>query len=149
MRSAITLPHDETLVNLDVPAVALSPGGTHLAYVGSRSGTQRLFLQVLDSLEAKPIEGTEGAAMPFFSPDGHWLGFYAAGRLKKVSITGGAPVTLCAVDFPDGASWGDDDTIVFAGFVSSGLWQVSSAGGAPQPLTKFDLAKGEFGHWWP
>ena len=94
-RTVITLPPGQQLAGLDNgPAVALSPDGTHLAYVARQGGTQQLYLRAMDSLEAKPIPGTEGAVNPFFSPDGQWLGFFAGGKLKKVSVSGGAALTL-------------------------------------------------------
>ena len=113
-------------------------------YVGSRGGTQQLFMRALDSMETKAIDGTEGASGPFFSPDGQSLGFFAVGKLKKVPITGGASVTVCDVSgTPTGASWGGDDSIVFTSTSRGGVWQVSSAGGTPKPLTSLDTAKGE------
>ena len=94
-RLVVTLPPGQQLAGLDSgPAVALSPDGTHLAYVARQGGTQQLYLRAMDSLEAKPIPGTEGAINPFFSPDGQWLGFFAGGKLKKVSVSGGATLTL-------------------------------------------------------
>ena len=130
---------------LIMPVVALSPDGTRLIYVAN----EQLFLRPMDRLEATPIPGTEGAHFPFFSPDGLWVGFFADGKLKKVSVSGGAPLTLC--DAPDsrGGSWVSDDTIVFTPIAAGGLWQVSAAGGTPQQLTSFDLTKGETGHWFP
>jgi serine/threonine protein kinase len=74
-RTVITLPPGQRLAGLQRPAVALSSDGTHLAYVGIQGGTQQLYLRAVDSLEARPILGTEGATGPFFSPDGQWLGF--------------------------------------------------------------------------
>ena len=85
--------------------VALSADGTRLVYTAN----QRLYLRPMDQLEPTPIRGTEvaldqaGAARsPFFSPDGRWIGFWQDGQLKKVSITGGAPVALCACGEPMG-----------------------------------------------
>ena len=86
--------------------MALSPDGTHLAYVARQDGTQQLYLRAMDSLEARPIPGTEGALNPFFSPDGQWLGFFAGGKLKKVSVSGGAALTLGDAPEPRGATWG-------------------------------------------
>jgi serine/threonine-protein kinase len=77
----------------------------------------------MDSLESKVIAGTEGAVSPFFSPDGEWLGFIADGKLRKVSVNGGSPVTLGNADagIPRGASWGPQHTIVFAPIGVGGL----------------------------
>ncbi len=146
-RFVITLPPSQRLPRLDQPAVALSPDGNHLAYVAIQGGTQQLYLRAMDSLEAMPIPGTEGATEPFFSPDGQWLGFFAGNKLKKVSVNGGAVLTLGEASFPGGASWGGQGMIAFAPTSASVLQQVSDAGGTPQPLTRFE--KGEFSHRWP
>ena len=71
-RTVITLPPGQKLAGLDQPAVALSPDGTQLAYVATQGGTQQLYVRAMDSLDATPIPGTEGAVNPFFSPDGQW-----------------------------------------------------------------------------
>jgi eukaryotic-like serine/threonine-protein kinase len=112
-RMVITLPPGDRLVGPDQPALALSPDGSHLAYAATRGSTQQLYLRSMDSLESRPISGTEGAYAPFFSPDGQWLGFMAAGDLKKVSVNGGAAVTLGGINSPRGASWGNEGTIIF------------------------------------
>jgi Tol biopolymer transport system component len=147
-RLTITLPPGQQLAGLDTgPAVALSPDGTRLAYVARQSRSQELYLRAMDSLEARLIPGTEGVSSPFFSPDGQWLGFFADGKLKKVSVSGGAALTLSASAYPGGATWGDQGMIVFAPAMVSPLLQVPDAGGAPQPLTRFK--KGEITHRWP
>ena len=73
-RFTITLPPGEQLSAQEYAVMALSPDGTHLAYVATQGGNQQLYLRAMDSLETKPIPGTEGAISPFFSPDGQWLG---------------------------------------------------------------------------
>ena len=130
---------------------ALSPDGDHLAYLGNaEDGSRYLYLRSMGSLEARLVAGTEGAENPFFSPNNQWVGFFASGKLKKVSIKGGAPVTIC--DSPTlwgGASWGPDDTIIFAPTSTIGLLQVPASGGTPQVLTTLDSNKGEISHRWP
>jgi eukaryotic-like serine/threonine-protein kinase len=152
-RFTITLPPGQQLAVPDTgPAIALSPDGTHLVYVTRQGGTQQLYLRAMDSLEARPIPGTEGAiggtsfAEPFFSPDSQWIGFFAGGKLKKVSVSGGTALTLFDVSVLTGASWGSQGTIIFGGFAGP-LWQVSDAGGTPQPLAR--LEKGETINGWP
>jgi Tol biopolymer transport system component len=152
-RFTITLPPGQQLAVPETgPAVALSPDGTQLAYVVRQGGIQQVYLRTLDSLEARPISGTEVATAgtsytePFFSPDGQWLGFFAGGKLKKVSVSGGATLTLCDVSLATGATWGREGTIILGNFTGP-LQQVSDVGGAPQPLTR--LAKGEIVHGWP
>jgi serine/threonine-protein kinase len=146
-RTVITLPPGQRLAGLDQPCVALSPDGTHLAYVAVQGGTQQLYLRAMDSLEARPIPGTEGATGPFFSPDGQWLGFFAGQKLKTVSVGGGSALTLGDALQPRGASSGGQWMIAFAPTAASTLQQVPDAGGTPQALTR--LAKGENSHRWP
>src|ERR1700732_5051775 len=93
-RTVITLPPGDQLAALDDVAIAISPDGTQLAYVAIRGSTRQIFLRALNSLEAKPLAGTEGARTPFFSPDGQWIGFFAAGSMKKIPVNGGAALTL-------------------------------------------------------
>jgi eukaryotic-like serine/threonine-protein kinase len=147
-RTVINLPPGEQLAGLDSgPAVALSPDGTHLAYVARQGGAQQLYLRLMDTLDAKPIPGTEGAVNPFFSPDGQWVGFFGDGKLKKVSVSGGAALTLGDATKPYGANWGSRGMIAFVPSNGSGLQQVPEGGGTPQPLTR--LEKGELNHLWP
>ena len=106
---------DASLYTAFGPAAILSPDGTRLALVASGADQKRrIYVRSLDQLQATALSGTENARDPFFSPDGQWIGFFADGKLKKISVQGGAAVTLC--DAPDdrGGSWGDDGTIVFA-----------------------------------
>ena len=114
--------------------VALSPDGSLLAYdeAGPGGGVAAgLYLRSMDGLGATLISGTEGNPnTPFFSPDRQWLGFYLNGQLKKIPVGGGAPVSLCDVTNPFGASWGADDTIVFG--QPEGIMRVSANGGTPE-----------------
>jgi eukaryotic-like serine/threonine-protein kinase len=148
-RSVFSLPPGDRLARIDLPAIALAPDGSHMVYAASRNGTQQLYLRAMDSFEPKPLPGTEGAIGPFFSPDGQWIGFFAGGNLKKISINGGAAVSLSIASVGTGtsATWGSDDTIVFQTTLVGGLWQVSAAGGTPKRLNT--LAKGETSNRWP
>jgi Tol biopolymer transport system component len=147
-RLAINLPPGQQLAGLENgPALALSLDGTHLAYVARQGGTQQLYLRAMDSLEAKPIPGTDGAVNPFFSPDGQWVGFFAGQKLKKVSVSGGGALTLGDAALSRGASWGKQGMIAFSPMMASVIRQVSDAGGASQPLTR--LEKGENTQRWP
>jgi serine/threonine protein kinase/Tol biopolymer transport system component len=145
-RFSIDLPPETQLgTGVGSLGMAASPDGSRLAYVATQGGTQQLYLRAMDSLEARPIPDTEGASNPFFSPDGQWVGFFAGGKLKKVSISGGTAITLCDAGAALGASWGRQGTIVFG--TIGPLMQVSDAGGTPQALTH--LEKGEAAHTWP
>ena len=145
-RLALTLPPSERLSTSGHTVVALSPDGTHLVYVANN----QLYLRAMDQLESRPIPGTNRADAPFFSPDGRSVGFVSDGKLKKVLISGGVPVTLSDDTNLHGASWGDNGTIVFApGSGRRGLFRVSAAGGTPVALTTPDPNKGEVRHSWP
>ena len=113
----------------DFPAVAISRDGTKIAYVGARGETTQLFLRAVDRLEPQPLPGSANATSPFFSPDGQWVGFFADGKLKKVSIHGGEATTLCDAPINRSATWGPDNTIIFAPTLFGGLMRVSAAGG--------------------
>jgi Tol biopolymer transport system component len=117
-------------------SIALSPDGSLLAYAAERGGTSQLYVRALDRFDARPIPGTEGAYDPFFSPDGRSLGFFSENKLKKVSLQGGEPVTLCEARIPHGATWGPDDTIVFADSEGVNPSRVSASGGKPEALLK-------------
>ena len=102
----------------------------------------------LDQPEGTLLHGTEDAVQPFFSPDGNWVGFFARSTIKKVAITGGAPLTIAdGVIQPRGAVWGPSDTIVFAGGPTKGLSRVSARGGAAEDITTLDADVR--GHRWP
>jgi len=116
------------------PSMALSPDGSRLVFVGIGAGTGGpLFRREIGRLEAEPIPGTEGASIPFFSPDGRWLGFFLDGYLRKVSMAGGPPVPIAETAEAAGASWGDNDVIIFAR--EGALYTVPAAGGEPTPVT--------------
>jgi serine/threonine-protein kinase len=145
----IPLPPGERVAGVDFPAVAISPDGSHLVYVAERGGRTQLFLRPIGTLAASPIAGTADALNPFFSPDSQWIAFFAQGKLKKVPVAGGPPITLCDADIGFGGSWGVDDTIVFAPTTGSSLSRVGAAGGATTRVTTLDTERGEFSHRWP
>jgi len=150
MRLSAEIGVDATLVTEWGPSAILSPDGTRLALVATGSDQKRrIYIRSLDQLQATALSGTENARDPFFSPDGQWLGFFADGKLKKVSVDGGAAVILCDAPNDRGGSWGEDGTIVFSPVLRTALSKVFSAGGSPQPLTTLDKQTGEVTHRWP
>jgi DNA-binding winged helix-turn-helix (wHTH) protein len=130
MRFTIALPDDLAIDPLR-GSVAVSADGTRMVYVAIVGGRPRLLLRTIDRDTPQIIDGSDGAADPFFSPDGRWIGFFARGTLKKLSVDGGTPVVLCAARAGAGASWGRDGTIVFGGGAGGGLSRVSQDGGDP------------------
>jgi serine/threonine-protein kinase len=101
----------------------------------------------LDRYESLPVAGTDGAASPFFSPDGRWIGFFADEKLKRVALDGGAPVTVTEARTPRGEHWGAADEILLTPTNTSPVWRVSAAGGKSEQLTT--LREGELSHRWP
>ena len=145
----VQLPPNSRLASIDFPAIAISPDGSHVAYVATRGGQPELFVRPMNSVDPTPLAGTANATTPFFSPDSRWIGFFADGQLKKISTSGGLPITLCAAPVGAGASWGANGEIVFAGTTGGGLSRVSDAGGKPEPVTQLNTQDGEFSHRWP
>src|SRR5215831_5777447 len=135
--------------------IAITPDGRHIVYrIGPAAtiGTQ-LAVRSLDQLDPRILTGISGIRSPFISPDGHWIGFFEGngGEIKKVSILGGPPIALCKyTGNPFEASWGADDTIVFAtNDRATGLLSVGAGGGEPKVLTTPDTAHGEVDHVFP
>ena len=143
MRLDVDLGPDVSLGSLDGTDAILSPDGTRLVYVSQ----SRLFTRRLDQPAATELAGTDAAYAPFFSPDGQWIGFFGIGRLKKVSVEGGAVIDLCVAPNGRGGSWGEDGNIIAALSFGGGLSRIPSGGGMPIAVT--DLAQGEVTHRWP
>jgi serine/threonine-protein kinase len=153
LRTAVRLPPG---VQLDLETntqeqsiLAISPDGSRIAFVASDGSTRRIYLRSLDAFDVVALQGTEDSGTPFFSPDGDWLAFTAEGRLKKIAVTGGAPIDLCEAPLGRGGAWGPDGTIVLPAGITTGLVRVPSSGGRPAPLTELDAAQGERTHRWP
>jgi predicted Ser/Thr protein kinase len=128
--------------------LAVSPDGARLALtLRGADGKVRLYTRLMSQGQVTPLAGTDNASFPFFSPDNEWIGFFADGKLKKISVEGGAAVTLCDAPSLRGASWGDDGNIIAALSNTGGLSRIPSAGGTPVPVTK--LNPGERSHRWP
>jgi eukaryotic-like serine/threonine-protein kinase len=148
-RLAIPLPPGQVLSGNGGPAITRD--GRTLAYAArDATGIPRLYVRALESFEANVVSESEGAQQPFFSPDGTRVGFFARGKLLVASVAGGAPTPIAdASAQPLGATWGEDDTIVFVPALSSGLLRVASSGGKPQQLTEPDEAARGYAHGRP
>ena len=135
----------------DSVSVALSPDGTMVAFVVgtlSRSETQ-LWVRSLDSLTARRLEGGDGAALVFWSPDNKRIGFLTQGKLKTIARTGGRADVLADAPGPRGGVWTSSNEIIFAPDAGGPLFKVSTNGGQPTPLTKIDPALKEYSHRFP
>jgi eukaryotic-like serine/threonine-protein kinase len=144
-------PPDTTFRN-PYAGIAISPDGRFLVYdAAGGSVTPTLWLRPLDSLVARSLPATDGANFPFWSPDSKSIAFFAAGKLKRVDIAGGAPLVLCDAPIPGngsvGGAWSRDGVILFG--ASDGLHRVSASGGVPMLLTRVDAAGQESGHGYP
>jgi eukaryotic-like serine/threonine-protein kinase len=154
-RFSISLAPGERLAAVDQPqpALAISPDGSRLAYVANRAGTlQQVYLRSINSLDAVAIPDSEDGNNVFFSPDGEKIGFFVEGTLKKVSVTGGAPVSFASFarsSLPMAGTWAPDGTIVVAFQTLPTLAQVSPDGAASKPVAAVDFKSGETEHKWP
>ena len=130
--------------------LAISPDGQRIAYIGA-GGT--IYVRSIDRLEPTPLRGLGSPRGLFFSPDGLWIGYGdgGSGALKKVSVTGGPPITVSPLNgAARGAVWLRDRTIVFAtDEAATGLLRVADGGGDPAVVTRPDAGRGEADHWWP
>ncbi len=149
-RTVIRLPENQVLGFYEAPSanrqpvLTLSPDGSRLVYVARVGETTQLFERKIDQFEVRPITGTDGASLPFFSPDGQSVGFFVGAELKVVSLLGGEPVTLCSTRDYSGGSWGDDGMIYFFGR-GEGLSRVPAAGGNVELLgTEATLISGDY-----
>ncbi len=154
-----TKPVDRPLMRLNVDlgpdAIAgpfttatISPDGARLVFpIKSADGKQMLATRLLGETKLAALSGTENGRDPFFSPDGKWIGFFADGKMKKISVQGGAPVVLCDAPGGRGANWGDDGSVAVTLRVTGGFSRVPAGGGTPQPVTK--LQAGTLTHRWP
>ncbi len=150
MRLDAELGGEISLGSGDGSTFAMAPDGSRLVFVTIGSnGKSRLALRLLDTPQSTVLADTDGAAIPFFAPDSRWIGFFAGGKLKKISVEGGKAVTLCDAQNPRGASWGEDGNIVFAGENRVVLSRISSAGGDPTPATELDTKTGEITNRYP
>ncbi|MBI4477924.1 MAG: serine/threonine-protein kinase [Acidobacteria bacterium] len=140
-RFSIPLPAGQGFTRTGRHVVALSPDGTRLVYAANN----QLYLRTINQPTPVPIRGSEiDPAEPFFSPDGEWVAFWAGGQLRKISVSGGAPVTLATIPNPFGGNWAPEGIVVGQG--AAGVVRVPPDGGTAETVTKVDAAKPESAH---
>jgi eukaryotic-like serine/threonine-protein kinase len=139
MRFQIPPPEKVTVGN----QLSLSPDGHRLAFIArGAEGVVQIWVRSLDTLDARPVSGTEGADGPFWSPDSRFIGFAVSGKLKKVEVSGGPAQSVCDLPGPFlGGAWAPDGTIVFGGGFP--MMRVPETGGMPVPILALDPARKE------
>jgi Tol biopolymer transport system component len=127
--------------------IAVSPDGQTLAFAATdAAGKSFLWIRDLSSSEAQRIEQSEGALLPFWSPDSQFIGFWAEAKLKKVQRSGGIPEVIYSVPEIAQGAWGPDGSILFARAVNSPILRVSPTDGAATPVTS--LLPGQVSQMW-
>ncbi len=149
-RSIIPPPEKNTFSTTLGGHIALSPDGRLLAFVATdSSGKSLLWVRPLNALAGQPLNGTDDALFPFWSPDSRFIGFFAGGKLRKIEASGGPPQTICDAAGARGGTWNRDGVIVLAAATLGPLSRVSAAGGLPTTITKLDSSRKELSHRWP
>jgi len=129
---------------------ALSPDGHLLAYVATTpEGKSVLWVRPVDSLQAQPLVGTEGATYPFWSPDNRFIGFFAGGKLKKIESSGGPTFVICDASDGRGGTWNREGDILLTPAVNTMIFRVSASGGPLTSVTTLDASKNETTNRWP
>jgi hypothetical protein len=135
---------------IPAPQFAISRDGRILAFAGRENGKVLMWVRAFDSPVSQPLTETTGGELPFWSPDGRYIGFFADSKLKKVEVTGGAPVTLTNIQssIGEGGTWNENGAILYSAGVDHPIFRVPENGGEPAPVTKLDDSR-EVGHVWP
>jgi len=128
---------------------AISPDGRKLAFTAVVNGRLMLWIRALDSLETKPLHGTDFALFPFWSPDSRSIGFFTPSKLKTIPVAGGPSHDVADAVLGRGGAWNHDGVIVFSPRPVGILHQVSAAGGTPKPVTSLDVSRAEVAHGFP
>ena len=128
--------------------LALSPDGKMAVYAATLNNRRSLWLRSLDGTTASPLHGTETGEMPFWSPDGRFLAFFAGGRLQRLDVAGGTIFDICITPRAFGGAWSSDGRIL-VGLTGGTIAVVAASGGTLMPLTHFDAAMGDVAHVWP
>ena len=135
-RFGVSVPEGRPLT-LSRRVVAVSPDGTHIVFVADG----RLYMRALGEADAKPLAGADPAVQPAFSPDGQSIVFWADPALRRISVNGGVPVTVCeTLPAPFGTDWSPQGII----FVQPGIgiMRVSANGGTPEMLVRIGASDG-------
>jgi eukaryotic-like serine/threonine-protein kinase len=119
----------------DPSSFAISPDAKTIVFVATSQGQLQLWLRSLDSVSTRPLAGTDGASLPFWSPDSQSIGFFAEGKLKRIDIDSGSVQPLAEAPIGQGGTWSRDGVILFSPFPPLSVFRVSAAGGEVIPQT--------------
>jgi Tol biopolymer transport system component len=149
VRSSLLPPADTQFNAFDDWLPAVSPDGTHIVFPVWDGHGKRLWLRAInDPGEGKALPGTEEGSLPFWSPDGRSVGFFADAKLKRIDIEGNLVQVLCDVQVPRGGTWSQDGVILFAPQTAA-IYQIPANGGTPRQVTELNATRGEQSHRWP
>ncbi len=135
--------------NASFESFAVSPDGRMLAFTAPLNGRMMLWVRALDSLEVKPLAGTDNADWPFWSPDSLSIAFFARNKLKVAGIDGGPVRDIADILVGLGGSWNAEGVILFCPRPIGVLYKVSPGGGAATPVTSLDESRAEVSHGFP
>ncbi len=150
VRSSLLPPADRQFNAFDNWLPAVSADGTHIVFPVWDGHGKRLWLRALnDTGDGKALPGTEDGSLPFWSPDGRSVGFFADEKLKRIDIEGNFVQVLCDTPIPRGGTWSQDGVILFAPSTSRAIYQIPANGGTPKQVTELNAPRGEQSHRWP
>jgi eukaryotic-like serine/threonine-protein kinase len=135
LRADLEMPAGRTATAVQLGAAQVSPDGRRLVMGLAKGNTHSLWVRNLSSGETLELAGTEGAIFPFWAPDSRHLGFFAGGKLKRVSADGGPVLTLCDAPEGRGGAWNEKGVIVFTPNIREPLFRVADGGGVPEQIT--------------
>ena len=145
-RLTIPLPQGQEITSYP----AITRDGRTIAYAAQQGTSEaQLYLRDLNAFEARPVPGSSGARQPFFSPDGKWVAFFTRGFVQKAEVAGGAPIRVVEAPYSQGGTWNEDNTIIYAASLGSGLLRVPAGGETPESLTKPEGAAGGYARVFP
>jgi DNA-binding winged helix-turn-helix (wHTH) protein len=144
LRLSVSIPASQGFVDTPANAVLVTQDGSAIVYSGRGPHSNRIYYRRLSQLEGTPLPGTDDFCCPAISPSGDWVAFESGGTISKVSVHGGAPITLAKVAYEGGLSWGPDDSI-YSAEAEAGLFRIPAQGGPERRIAIPDSAK--HGQW--
>jgi Tol biopolymer transport system component len=150
VRSSLLPPADTQFNAFDNWLPAVSADGTHIVFPVWDGHGKRLWLRAINETgEGKVLPGTEDGSLPFWSPDGRSVGFFADAKLKRIDIEGNLVQVLCDVPTPRGGTWSQDGIILFTPSQATAIYQIPANGGTAKQVTELNATRGEQSHRWP